>query len=274
MLAFYTPKIKFTKLQVADMLTMQGKANDVMSDAWRTSCNCDIQYYRAAHKEASEAIDHEGWKWWKKFTADIKQRDMELIDILHFALSHKFREHIVNELGEKTDASNVDMIELAQGAAETLLEFDCSFPLEQIGKYASDDAYEKLAMLNGEIDIQKFPIVDLLELFMYNTLLNAEPDWATLMGLFDAAGLNADQAYKKYIGKNVLNVFRTSNGQRTNTYKKIWAGREDNEYLSDFLADYPERTEENTVEQMLEDLLAYLQTTYDKHLADNTAVLG
>lgn len=268
MLAFYTPKISFSVNQLSNMLILQGKANDVMSDAWRTSCNCTIQYYRAAWTEAAEAINHHGWKWWKKTDCDMNQLKLELIDIIHFALSHKFREFIVNELGENTDASNIDMSEMAYECASQMMDFDATVTLEQIGKYASDDAYEKLELKDGEIDIAKFPLPDALELFIYNTLQCAEPDWATLMMLFDMVGETAQSVYDQYEYKNLLNIFRTSNGQRTNDYKKMWDGREDNEYLTD----YRVQCQANGEEFSVDGVLAFLQDTYNQQLTAGTAV--
>jgi hypothetical protein len=40
-----------------------------------------------------------------------------------------------------------------------------------------------------------------------------------------------------YIGKNVLNRFRQDNGYQTGEYRKLWAGREDNEHLVELLAE-------------------------------------
>lgn len=51
-----------------------------------------------------------------------------------------------------------------------------------------------------------------------------------------AADLNFDQLYAAYVGKNVLNFFRQDNGYKDGTYVKNWAGREDNEHLSELVA--------------------------------------
>lgn len=36
-----------------------------------------------------------------------------------------------------------------------------------------------------------------------------------------------------YVGKNVLNVFRQEHGYKDGSYRKTWAGREDNEHLAE-----------------------------------------
>ena len=51
-----------------------------------------------------------------------------------------------------------------------------------------------------------------------------------------AAGLDFDNLYSAYVGKNVLNFFRQDNGYKDGTYVKNWAGREDNEHLVDLVA--------------------------------------
>lgn len=54
--------------------------------------------------------------------------------------------------------------------------------------------------------------------------------------LMVAAELSFDDLYRHYVGKNVLNFFRQDHGYKDGTYIKTWAGREDNEHLSELLA--------------------------------------
>ena len=63
-----------------------------------------------------------------------------------------------------------------------------------------------------------------------------------------ACGLSADDLYRHYVGKNVLNFFRQDHGYQDGTYVKQWQGREDNEHLSELLEslddtapDFPEQ---------------------------------
>lgn len=80
--------------------------------------------------------------------------------------------------------------------------------------------------------------------------------------LFDAisrhVGLTDDELMKTYIGKNVLNIFRQQNGYKQGTYIKVWAGREDNEFVSEFL-------EKNPPDAAA--LMKYLDETYAANLA-------
>lgn len=54
--------------------------------------------------------------------------------------------------------------------------------------------------------------------------------------LMDAAGLDFDNLFIAYVGKNVLNFFRQDNGYKQGTYIKEWDGREDNEHLVELSA--------------------------------------
>jgi hypothetical protein len=64
----------------------------------------------------------------------------------------------------------------------------------------------------------------------------------------NAIGLDFTGLYRAYIGKNVLNNFRQHHGYRDGSYRKLWAGREDNEHLMELIqgldvaaGDFPER---------------------------------
>ncbi len=50
-----------------------------------------------------------------------------------------------------------------------------------------------------------------------------------------AAGMEFDDLYTAYVGKNVLNFFRQDHGYKEGTYLKNWQGREDNEHLVELL---------------------------------------
>lgn len=54
--------------------------------------------------------------------------------------------------------------------------------------------------------------------------------------LLQAAEMDADTLFSRYVGKNVLNVFRQDHGYKDGSYRKTWDGREDNEHLSEILA--------------------------------------
>ena len=59
-------------------------------------------------------------------------------------------------------------------------------------------------------------------------------DFGNLMQLID---FDFDSLYRHYVGKNVLNFFRQDHGYKDGSYVKVWNGREDNEHLSELLAE-------------------------------------
>lgn len=48
-----------------------------------------------------------------------------------------------------------------------------------------------------------------------------------------ALPMTFENLFTIYVAKNVLNVFRQENGYKEGTYRKSWAGREDNEHLAE-----------------------------------------
>lgn len=53
--------------------------------------------------------------------------------------------------------------------------------------------------------------------------------------LMHAAGMDFEDLYTAYVGKNVLNFFRQDHGYQEGTYLKNWSGREDNEHLVELI---------------------------------------
>jgi dimeric dUTPase (all-alpha-NTP-PPase superfamily) len=72
------------KQKIINMLDLQDQMNTKVNPQWRSAGN---EWYRAIWIEAAEMLDHYGWKWWKKQDPDIMQVKLEVVDIVHFALS-------------------------------------------------------------------------------------------------------------------------------------------------------------------------------------------
>jgi len=66
------------------MLEMQDAMNSRVNPDWRKAGNA---WYRAIWTECAEMLDHYGWKWWKHQQPDLEQVRLELVDIMHFAMS-------------------------------------------------------------------------------------------------------------------------------------------------------------------------------------------
>jgi dimeric dUTPase (all-alpha-NTP-PPase superfamily) len=56
------------------------------------------------------------------------------------------------------------------------------------------------------------------------------------VGLMQLCGMDFNELYRTYVGKNVLNFFRQDHGYKEGHYQKVWHGREDNEHLAEILS--------------------------------------
>ncbi|WP_295799953.1 dUTP diphosphatase [uncultured Microbulbifer sp.] len=72
-----------------------------------------------------------------------------------------------------------------------------------------------------------------LEAFTLNTLSTKQFDLAGFAQLLNDVDMSFDDLYRRYVGKNVLNRFRQDHGYKDGSYRKTWAGREDNEHLAE-----------------------------------------
>ena len=188
------------------MLALQAAMNTKVDPNW---VSARYPYMRAVVIEAAEAIEHHGWKWWKKQDKDLAQLQMELIDIWHFLLS----EILLNEQGSETAAQPKLTAQLSAIDLSGIIEFD--------GKQyelSSLDLLNQLELLIALSAARK------IELSVFAAIMeNCELDWTEL--------------YCQYVGKNVLNFFRQDHGYQEGTYQKMWNGREDNEYLVDVMSE-------------------------------------
>jgi dimeric dUTPase (all-alpha-NTP-PPase superfamily) len=177
------------------MLKLQDAMNSKVNADWR---NAGYEWYRAIWMESAEMLEHYGWKWWKKQNADVMQVKLEVVDIVHFALSIRLVQG--GEHSKTRDA-------IAEGIATDFA-----------GPQATDD------------------IKTSIELLAQQTLADQGGHFSIIAGVMDHLGMPFDELYQIYVGKNVLNMFRQDNGYREGHYIKMWQdGREDNEHLADIL---------------------------------------
>lgn len=183
-------------------------------------------YGRAIAVEACEAMDHVGFKWWKDKEPDLEQLRMELVDILHFELCGAL----------KAGETHTDRSAVAHLSGRLCKDFD---ELEE-------EEFSKTRMLNllDEIAVDSLQGDSILYL---------------LMQAFKLCGLTGDDVFKLYVGKNVLNKFRSANGYKDGNYIKDWAGREDNEVLTELLANTDAQRSD-----FIEVLTKQLEYAYDK----------
>ncbi len=179
-----------TSNKLITMLQLQGEMNRWVHDDWPEQ---GFEWYRAIWIEASEMLEHYGWKWWKKQQPDFPQVKLEVIDIVHFSLS-------IELLSEKS------LDDIAQQIADAFAQ-----------PRATDDLKTSIELLAME------------------TLKDHGAHFDIIAGLMQHLEMDLDELYERYVGKNVLNIFRQDNGYKTGEYIKMWDGREDNECLEDIL---------------------------------------
>ena len=180
------------KQKLITMLELQDAMNSKVNADWRNTGN---EWYRAIWIEASEMLEHYGWKWWKKQDPDMMQAKLEVVDIVHFALSICLEQEVNSELENIAAAIEVGF-----------------------------ENPEKTDEVRTTI-----------ELLAKETLINQGAHFSIIAGVMTHLGMSFDELYRIYVGKNVLNMFRQDNGYKEGTYRKLWAGREDNEYLADIM---------------------------------------
>ena len=196
---------------VLNMLQMQHRMNTRVHEHWIAQ---NFEWYRAAWIECGELMDHVGYKWWKKQTADMEQVRLEVVDIWHFGLSALF---------------------------------DAETDLEQLAEQiVADFTSAETPAREGESTVAQ--IHEATEALAQHALASKAFSVPLFAALMRACGLSAEGLYRHYVGKNVLNFFRQDHGYQDGTYVKEWQGREDNEHLSELLeslddgaADFPDQ---------------------------------
>lgn len=190
--------VGLNQAQAATMLKLQDHLNSMINPDW---VNGGARFLRAAFVESAEALEHYGWKWWKKQTIDLPQVQMELVDILHFYLSHT----IVAAGGRAGQAADALVADLAGPASVSL-----------------DGKAYALDTLN---------VPELLEL-IGGLAVCGRASFKVLEQTMTACEMSWNDAYTQYVSKNVLNIFRQRHGYKEGTYVKIWNGEEDNVVLA------------------------------------------
>jgi hypothetical protein len=186
--------------RLAVMAELQEAHNRQVHPEWERQGHA---YYRAVWIECAELLEHFGWKWWKRQSADLDQVKLEIVDIWHFGLSELIR-------AERLGGSGVDAKVLAavqRGLDAPATDFR--------------DAVESLA--ERTLAERGFPIDE------FFVVMRSLP-------------MSFDELYRYYVGKNVLNQFRQRHGYQTGDYRKVWAGREDNVHLMEIAAALDDRS--------------------------------
>lgn len=196
-----------TQAQLCTQFALQSKANAAVNPAWREA---GYPYLRGAFLEASEAMEHHGWKWWKKQECDLAQLQLELVDIWHFALSDMLLTSVGTDRGSQDDdavLAHESLVAWERGSSDSLVFDEKTYRFSDFKGVV--DAIELMGAMAG---VRRFST----PLFGW-ILKQCDMSWNDL--------------HRQYVCKNVLNVFRQAHGYKEGSYIKIWDGREDNEHL-------------------------------------------
>lgn len=232
----------------AEEFIVQGTANDG---------RVPLDYSTAGLDEAMELFRSAvPFKWWAK--GDTVDRDnslVELVDILHFGLSHQIAICLGNQ--GKVDYPTV--------ARAVLLGADYSKDGTALNLYGKGGT-----ALGSEGTTQS----DLLELRRHVKSLIAglalgRYNWFHFWSLVRLLGSSPVEVAGLYRAKAVLNKFRKQNGYKEGTYIKMWKlpdypeAVEDNKALMDYVAAVSEVTGTAPDDGMI---LSWLSDTYVTHV--------
>lgn len=97
-----------------------------------------------------------------------------------------------------------------------------------------ETSYEQLAaQLEAELSApeQADDFKQTLELLAATAVAEKRFNAAAFAGCMAQIGMDIDDLYRGYVGKNTLNFFRQDHGYKDGSYIKVWNGQEDNEHL-------------------------------------------
>ncbi|WP_457595814.1 dUTP diphosphatase [Hydrogenimonas sp.] len=208
--------------KLEEMFALQARLNDDTNGPdWRRGVTRQgkvVNWRRCIVMEAAELIDSFSWKHWKSIDGgiDIENIRIELVDIWHFLMSELLR--------------SLSPEEGAELALATMEGSDVKLP--QVWR----------AEENARIDTLLAPYEELMALALQkrDDETHREAMLRTFWRGADAAGLEFDDLYRLYIGKNALNQFRQKHGYKEGRYRKIWRGREDNAVMQEILRESPD----------------------------------
>lgn len=98
-----------------------------------------------------------------------------------------------------------------------------------------------------------------IESMAQSTIANESMHFSAFANVMQLIDMDFDHLYRLYVGKNVLNFFRQDHGYKDGSYLKNWNNREDNEHLTEILADLNSESE-----QFKEDIYQALESRYPR----------
>ena len=217
--------------KIKTMLTLQQELNDnTNGKGWEsglTKNNKIIDWRRCIYLEAAELIESYPWKHWKNIDAkpDYENIKIEAVDIWHFVMSEALRVYAIERKG------SIEELASAISSQRAFEEF-------KTGKKAKPEShYDEIALVEEFV----------------KSLFCDEPIESLVAKFFtvaSVAGLDLDELYQLYIGKNILNAFRQDHGYKDGSYIKIWGDVEDNVVMQEILANNKDITPEELYDKL------------------------
>ena len=192
------------------MLELQDAMNSKVNSNWR---NAAYEWYRAIWMEAGEMLEHFGWKWWKKQVPDTMQVKLEIVDIVHFALSIRLVQ------GGSLAAVAAD---IADEIANPEATGDIKTTIELLAQQTLMDQGAHFSIIAGVMNHLAMPFDELHEIYVGKNVLNM---------------FRQDNGYKEG------HYIKTWNGREDNEYLADILKRLDSDSVS-FKADIYEALEE------------------------------
>ena len=148
------------KNKIINMLELQDAMNSRVNPDWRNAGN---EWYRAIWMESSEMLEHFGWKWWKKQEPDCMQVKLEVVDIVHFALSIRLESGFA--LDETAEA-------IAQEIAAPHVTDDIRTTIEMLARETLIDQGAHFSIIAGVMQLIGMPFDELYQIYVGKNVLN------------------------------------------------------------------------------------------------------
>jgi hypothetical protein len=263
-----------------------------------------INYGSAILEEAQELQASDvSWKWWKSNPSapDTSNMKIELVDLLHFAMSESIAEAFMDISGADEDAAENNQGEtLGADHCMDMAIGDLAFALEEgfISAYCSEDitlrsesGYNAVMQRNalhalvasalqgtntvsiGLESGETFNDGDEESMFGDEegggnafTPISAI-NWTAFWSVAYHTGISMSDVYSTYMGKAALNAFRIAKGDKAGTYSRKWQdGLEDNHYLMEYFQAF---FNENAVFPSSQQTANWLETAYAEFVAQS-----
>lgn len=182
-----------------------------------------LDFALAANKEFFEGFDHLDYKWWKTSAANLKQFQIEMVDCIHFSLSHLLQ-HITRHEQTLQEGSELFHQHLTKDLENFIGNFE---ELQESIENEINSGSETLeSFILGSMEAHQSS-------FVAGSCLQRT---AIAVAMAQLSGMSLDELVNAYIAKNTLNIFRTTHGYKDGSYIKDWFGVEDNVTIENYLA--------------------------------------